>query len=101
VAVAASWLTGTYLLPDIIAEFKHQHPAVRVSLQLGTAMQAIDLLRLNRAELGFVAGTNVRNPVSMLRVRDAMLTPTAGRFQTFVRERLRKSAKQNGPRRSV
>src|SRR3954462_12895028 len=23
--IAASWVTGTYLLPDIIAEFKHAH----------------------------------------------------------------------------
>ena len=56
VAVVASSLTGTYLLPELIAEFQHAHPGVRVSLQLGTAMQAIDLLRAHRAELGFVAG---------------------------------------------
>jgi len=56
VAVAASSLTGTYLLPEIIAEFQHSHPGVRVTLQLGTAEQAIDLLRSHRAELGFVAG---------------------------------------------
>jgi DNA-binding transcriptional LysR family regulator len=56
VAVVASSLTGTYLLPEIIAEFQHRHPGVRVSLQLGTAEQAIELLRSHRAELGFVAG---------------------------------------------
>jgi DNA-binding transcriptional LysR family regulator len=56
VAVAASSLTGTYLLPEIIADFQHLHPGVQVTLQLGTAEQAIDLLRSHRAELGFVAG---------------------------------------------
>jgi DNA-binding transcriptional LysR family regulator len=56
VAVAASSLTGTYLLPEIIAEFQHSHPAVRVTLQVGTAVQAVELLRSHRAELGFVAG---------------------------------------------
>ena len=56
VAVVASSLTGTYLLPGIIAEFQHSHPGVRVTLQLGTAVQAIELLRSHRAELGFVAG---------------------------------------------
>src|SRR5215470_1486621 len=45
VAVVASSLTGTYLLPEIIAEFQHSHPGVRVTLQLGTAAQAIDSLR--------------------------------------------------------
>jgi LysR family transcriptional regulator, transcriptional activator of the cysJI operon len=204
VAVAASSLTGTYLLPEIIAEFQHSHPGVRVTLQLGTAEQAIDLLRSHRAELGFIAGAvrapeieaeplfeyevvivgkstlvprrpsrdslekltwisreegaatriasdaelarlgivpmrrlelpsnealvyalkrgygvaaisryvvaaelrsgslavirvrgwNVRNMVSVLRVRDATLTPSANRFQTFVRTRLGEMARQ-------
>lgn len=57
VSVVASSLTGAYLLPDIIAEFQHSHPDVRVILQVGTAEQAIELLRSHRAELGFVAGT--------------------------------------------
>ena len=56
VAVVASSLTGTYLLPEIIAEFQQSHPGVRVTLQLGTAVQAIELLRAHRAELGFIAG---------------------------------------------
>jgi len=56
VAVAASSLTGTYLLPEIIAEFQHAHMGVRVTLHVGTAEQAIDFLRSHCAELGFVAG---------------------------------------------
>src|SRR5262245_41382274 len=48
--IAASWLTGTYLLPDIIAEFKHSHPGVRISLELGTAKQAVESVRSHRAE---------------------------------------------------
>jgi len=54
-AIVASWLTGTYLLPDLIAEFKHSHPGVRISLELGTAKQAVEWLRSHRAELGFIA----------------------------------------------
>jgi LysR family transcriptional regulator, transcriptional activator of the cysJI operon len=54
-AIVASWLTGTYLLPEIIAEFKHSHPGVHVSLELGTAKQAVECLRSHRAELGFIA----------------------------------------------
>lgn len=54
--IVASWLTGTYLLPELIAEFKYAHPGVRVSLALGTARQAIEQLRSHRAELGFIAG---------------------------------------------
>ena len=54
--VVASWLTGTYLLPEIIADFKNTHPGVRISLELGTAREAIECLRSHRAELGFIAG---------------------------------------------
>src|SRR6476659_750399 len=50
VAVEASSLTGTYLLPEIIAEFQNSHPGVRVTLQVGTAAQAIEILRSHRAE---------------------------------------------------
>jgi DNA-binding transcriptional LysR family regulator len=53
--IVASWLTGTYLLPKVMAEFKHLHPGVRLSLQLGTAKQAVEWLRSHQAELGFVA----------------------------------------------
>jgi LysR family transcriptional regulator, transcriptional activator of the cysJI operon len=56
VAVAASSLTGTYLLPEIIAEFQHSHPGVRITLQVGSAEEAVERLRAHRAELGFVAG---------------------------------------------
>src|SRR6266851_5938504 len=44
-AIVASWVTGTYLLPGIIAEFKHSHPGVRISLELGTAKQAVEWVR--------------------------------------------------------
>src|SRR5229473_6430616 len=54
-AIVASWVTGTYLLPGIIAEFKHSHPGVRISLELGTAKQAVEWVGAHRAELGFVA----------------------------------------------
>jgi DNA-binding transcriptional LysR family regulator len=56
VSVAASSLTGTYLLPEIIAEFQHSHPGVRVALTVGSAEQAVECLRAHHAELGFVAG---------------------------------------------
>jgi DNA-binding transcriptional LysR family regulator len=59
VAVVASSLTGRYLLPEIVTEFQHSHPDVRVALQVGTAQQAVELLRSHHAELGFVAGTVV------------------------------------------
>jgi len=55
-SIVATWLTGTYLLSEIIADFRRSHPAIRVSLQLGTAARAMELLRSHHAELGIVAG---------------------------------------------
>jgi DNA-binding transcriptional LysR family regulator len=52
----ATWLTRTYLLSEIIAEFRHSHPAIRVSLHPETAARAMELLRSHHAELGFLAG---------------------------------------------
>ena len=57
VTVAASSLTGTYVLPEIIAEFQNSYPGTRIVLHVGTALQAVELLRTHRAELGFIAGT--------------------------------------------
>jgi len=50
-----------------------------------------------------VLGWNVRNIVSVLRVRDAKLTPSADRFQAFVRTRLCEMARQRStpPRRDT
>jgi LysR family transcriptional regulator, transcriptional activator of the cysJI operon len=55
-SIVASWLTGIYLLSEIIADFRHSHPAIRMTLHLGTAAQTTELLRSHQAELGFVAG---------------------------------------------
>jgi DNA-binding transcriptional LysR family regulator len=57
-AIVASWVTGTFLLPEIIAEFKQAHPGVRISLQMGTAKEAVEWLRSHRAELGFIANAS-------------------------------------------
>lgn len=55
-AIVSSSLTGAYVLPELIADFQHSHVGIRVTLQVGTALQAVEQLRSHRAELGFVAG---------------------------------------------
>src|SRR5262249_4782439 len=45
-----------------------------------------------------VRGWKVRNMVSVLRVRDAKLTPSADRFLTFVRTRLGEMSRERVPR---
>jgi DNA-binding transcriptional LysR family regulator len=54
--IVASGITGTYLLPDVIAMFQQTHPGVRAVVELGTSARAVELLRSHRAEIGFVSG---------------------------------------------
>jgi DNA-binding transcriptional LysR family regulator len=54
--IVASGITGTYLLPEVIAAFERAHPGVQVSLELATTAKAVEALRAHRAELGVVGG---------------------------------------------
>jgi DNA-binding transcriptional LysR family regulator len=55
-AIVAAGVSGTYLLPEVIAQFKQAHPGIRVALELGTSARAVEVLRSHRAELGVVGG---------------------------------------------
>ncbi len=52
----AAGVSGTYLLPEVIAQFQEAHPGIRVALELGTSATAVETLRSHRAELGVVGG---------------------------------------------
>jgi DNA-binding transcriptional LysR family regulator len=54
--IVAAGVSGTYLLPEVVAAFQEAHPGIRVSLELGTSARAVDALRSHRAELGVVGG---------------------------------------------
>lgn len=59
VAIVASSLTGRYVLPKIIADFRHTHPAIHVTMHVANAREAVERLRTHQAELGFIAGNIV------------------------------------------
>jgi DNA-binding transcriptional LysR family regulator len=54
--IVAAGVSGTYLLPEVIAQFQEAHPGIRVALELGTSATAVETLRSHRAELGVVGG---------------------------------------------
>jgi DNA-binding transcriptional LysR family regulator len=54
--IVAAGVSGTYLLPEVIAQFQQTHPGTRVSLELATSARAVEALRSHRAELGMVSG---------------------------------------------
>jgi DNA-binding transcriptional LysR family regulator len=55
-SILASGTPGTYLLPEVIANFLQVHPGVRVTFELGTSAEVVKALRSHRAEIGVVGG---------------------------------------------
>jgi DNA-binding transcriptional LysR family regulator len=55
-AIVASGVPGTYLVPEVVASFQRVHPGVRVIIELATSAKAVKSLRSHRAELGVVGG---------------------------------------------
>jgi DNA-binding transcriptional LysR family regulator len=54
--VVASGTPGTYVLPEIVAEFQHRHPGVRVHFELATSAEVIKAVRSHRADIGVTGG---------------------------------------------
>jgi DNA-binding transcriptional LysR family regulator len=54
--ILASGTPGTYLLPDVIADFRRAHPGVRVTFELGTSSEVVKAVRSHRAEIGVAGG---------------------------------------------
>jgi DNA-binding transcriptional LysR family regulator len=55
-ALAASGIPGTYLMPGLIARFREVHPAVEIAFSLSTSGGVLELVRRHQVELGIVGG---------------------------------------------
>lgn len=55
-AIVASGVPATYLLPDVVVTFQAAHPDVRIRIISGASAQSMDALRAHRAEFGVVGG---------------------------------------------
>src|SRR6266508_2149059 len=53
--VAASPIPAAYLLPDVLADFQHRHPATAIEVRVASPADAVDLVRTHRAELAVVS----------------------------------------------
>ncbi|HXG76488.1 MAG TPA: LysR family transcriptional regulator [Gaiellaceae bacterium] len=58
-ALAASGIPGTYLVPEIVARFAHEHPGVEIAFELSTSARALELVRAHQVELALVGGMTV------------------------------------------
>jgi DNA-binding transcriptional LysR family regulator len=55
-ALAASGIPGTYLLPPVLARFHEQHPGVELDFRVSTSAGALELVRAHAVELALVGG---------------------------------------------
>ena len=55
-ALSASGIPGTYVLPEVVARFHELHPAVAIDFRLSTSGGTLDLVRRHAVELGIVGG---------------------------------------------
>jgi DNA-binding transcriptional LysR family regulator len=58
-AIAASGIPGTYLLPIVLARFHEQYPAVEIDFTLDTSGNALEIVRSHRVEVAVVGGMDV------------------------------------------
>jgi LysR family transcriptional regulator, transcriptional activator of the cysJI operon len=58
-ALVASGIPGTYLLPTLLARFHEQHPGIEIDFQLATSGGALEVVRAHRVELAVVGGMTV------------------------------------------
>src|SRR6185437_15316904 len=50
-ALAATEIPGTYLLPAVVSRFHQEHPGVELAFEVSTPAGALALVRAHRAEL--------------------------------------------------
>ena len=55
-ALVASGIPGTYLLPTLLARFHAENPGVEIAFQLSTSSGALEIVRAHQAELGVIGG---------------------------------------------
>jgi DNA-binding transcriptional LysR family regulator len=58
-ALVASGIPGTYLLPAVLSRFHEQHPRIEIDFQLATSGGALEVVRAHRVELAVVGGMTV------------------------------------------
>ncbi len=64
--IASSFTIGEYLLPRVLAEWKHGHPEVPARLVIGNTSEVIDAVAAFEVDIGFIEGRQ-RHPDVVVR----------------------------------
>jgi DNA-binding transcriptional LysR family regulator len=56
ITIGASTTIGNYILPAVIADFKHTHPKIKINVFIGNTKRVLELLNSGTIDFGFVEG---------------------------------------------
>ncbi len=80
ITVGASTTIGNYLLPAVIAEFRKQHPKIKIHLLVGNTKRIVELLKGGVIDLGLVEGETSRYKLTMEKlIADELTLIVSGR----------------------
>jgi DNA-binding transcriptional LysR family regulator len=76
--LAASYTIGEYLLPELIAAWKREHPESHVQLQIANSHDVFDAVATFSADIGFIEGSHTHPELTVRRWRIDELVVIAG-----------------------
>ena len=65
ITIGASTTIGSYVLPNVIVDFKKTHPKIKVNVLIGNTKRVVDLLNSGVVDLGLVEGETARHKVKI------------------------------------
>ncbi|GER92702.1 LysR family transcriptional regulator [hot springs metagenome] len=63
ITIGASTTIGNYVLPSVIADFKKNHPKIKINVFIGNTKRIIDLLNSGGIDIGLVEGETSRHKI--------------------------------------
>jgi DNA-binding transcriptional LysR family regulator len=85
--IAASYTVGEYLLPDLIVQWKRQHPESQVRLAISNTLEVFDSVASFDAEVGFIEGEHTHPELLVRRWRTDQLCIVASPNHPLARQR--------------
>lgn len=86
--MASSYTIGEYLLPDLIGQWKTDHPHARVHLEIANTSRVLDAVAAFDVDIGFIEGSGTHPDLTVQRWRDDRLVIVAAPDHPFVGKRV-------------